>query len=483
MNLTSLLICSDDRALRVLRSVLGELEIDVEHCADHISAAKELAQRSFGAVIIDCKDERSFGLLKSVRSGQHNSKSMAIAIIEARTNLQAAFKLGANFVVFKPISTEKAKSSFRAARALMKRERRRSVRLQVNIAAYFRFQNGEGEQASISTLSEGGMSVRFAGSSGKKSGSIGFSFALPDTTTVIEASGTIAWQDARNRAGIQFATVSDASLQSLKEWLRLQSGEKHDPPIRCTLMGLSLGGCFLRTQSPFPPQTQVELLLRAADCSVKTRGKVQLMDPELGMGVEFLTRTPEHRQRLQDLIKQMTASPDTVSEVLVEPEGIDWDHNASGSSLAATASPENEVHPDPLLELFRTGASLTKGQFLVELEKHQLAPSPAEALELNLTEPFAYQRREPRIAVSLPVQVRAHDHQGNDHLESSPPTTHLIDVSHRGARVDGVAFQLKAGEVVNLVSDGCDARFLVIWVGEPGTSQEGQIGLQSLAND
>jgi CheY-like chemotaxis protein len=483
MNLTSLLVCSDDRALRVLRSVLGELEIDVEHCADHISAAKELAQRSFGAVIIDCKDERSFGLLKSVRSGQHNSKSMAIAIIEARTNLQAAFKLGANFVVFKPISTEKAKSSFRAARALMKRERRRSVRLQVNIAAYFRFQNGEGEQASISTLSEGGMSVRFAGSSGKKSGSIGFSFALPDTTTVIEASGTIAWQDARNRAGIQFATVSDASLQSLKEWLRLQSGEKHDPPIRCTLMGLSLGGCFLRTQSPFPPQTQVELLLRAADCSVKTQGKVQLMDPELGMGVEFLTRTPEHRQRLQDLIKQMTASPDTVSEVLVEPEGIDWDHHASGSSLAATASPENEVHPDPLLELFRTGASLTKGQFLVELEKHQLAPSPAEALELNLTEPFAYQRREPRIAVSLTVQVRAHDHQGNDHPESSPPTTHLIDISHRGARVGGVAFQLKAGEVVNLVSDGCDARFLVIWVGEPGTSQEGHIGLQSLAND
>ena len=66
MNLTSLLVCSDDRALRVLRSVLGELEIDVEHCADHASAAKELAQRSFGAVIIDCKDDQTFGLLKNV---------------------------------------------------------------------------------------------------------------------------------------------------------------------------------------------------------------------------------------------------------------------------------------------------------------------------------------------------------------------------------------------------------------------------------
>jgi CheY-like chemotaxis protein len=495
MNLTSLLISSDDRALRVLRSVLGELEIDVEHCADHASAAKKLAQRSFEAVIIDCKDDRSFGLLRSLRSGPQNSKSMAIAIIEARTNMQAAFKMGANFVVFKPISTEKAKSSFRAARALMKRERRRSVRLHVNIAAYLRLHNGEGEQVSINSLSEGGMSVRFAGWPGKKSGPISFSFALPDTTTVIEATGTIAWQDSRHHAGIQFAALPEASHQSLTEWLRLQSGEKHDPPIRCTLVALSSGGCFLRTQSPFPPQTRLELLLRAADCSVKTQGKVQLMDPDLGMGVEFVTPTPEHQQRLQSLILQITASPDAVSEVLVEPEGIDWDHEAADSSAATTRS-KDESDADPLLELFRTGASLGKGQFLKELEKHKLAVALAETVELNRSEAFAYQRREPRIAVSLPVEVQPHDPQSDgddhqlapdphapDHVESSSWTAHFIDVSHRGARVAGVAFHLKPGEVVNLVSDGCDARFLVIWVGEPGTPQEGQIGLQSLAAD
>jgi hypothetical protein len=205
---------------------------------------------------------------------------------------------------------------------------------------------------------------------------------------------------------------------------------------------------------------------------------VQLMDPELGMGIEFLTRTPEQRERLQQLIQQMTASPDSVSEVLVEPEGIDWDHDASQSSKASTPPPQSEAEPDSLLELFRTGASLTKGQFLLELEKYRLTPSPAEESELNLTEPFAYQRREPRIAVSLPVQVRAQEHE-----EPAVQTTHLIDVSHRGARIGGVAFRLKPGEVVNLVSDGCDARFLIIWVGEPGTPQEGQIGLQSLATD
>jgi DNA-binding NarL/FixJ family response regulator len=473
MNLTSLLVCSDDRALRVLRSVLGELEIDVEHCADHAIAAKEIALRPFGAVIIDCADDQSFTLLKTLRAGKQNCKSMTIAIVEARTNLQAAFQLGANFVVFKPISTEKAKSSFRAARALMKRERRRSVRLAVNIAAYFRFQNGDGEQASISTLSEGGISVRFSGSPGKKSGPVGLSFALPDSTTVIEATGTIAWQDRRNHAGIQFAMLPEASLQSLKEWLRLQSGEKRDPPIRCALIGLSFGGCFLRTQSPFPPQTRVEMLLRAADRSIKTEGKVRLTDPELGMGIEFISRTPEQRERLHTLVRQMMDSPDAIAEVLVEPEGIDWEQSAG----AADSAEKNADHAnaDSLLELFRKGATLSKAQFLLELEKHELTPSTGDEPELEIEEAVACHRREPRIAVTLPVQVAA-----NEQPEPSAHATHFIDVSHHGARVGGIIYQLKPGEVVSLVSNGCEARFIVIWIGEPGTPQEGQIGLQSL---
>jgi CheY-like chemotaxis protein len=477
MNLQSLLVSSDDRALRVLRNVLSELEIHVEHCADHLSAAKKLSQHSFEAIIIDCEDEASCGLLKSVRSGQQNSKSVAIAIIDARTNLQTAFKLGANFVVYKPISTEKAKSSFRAARALMKRERRRSVRLQVNIPAYFRFENGEGEQASISGLSEGGVSVRLASSS-KKSGIIGISFALPETTTVIEATGTLAWQDSRHHAGIQFATLSHAGHRSLKEWLRLQSGDKLDPPIRCSLMGLSVGGCFLRTQSPFPAQTRVDLLLRVADCSVKTEGKVRFMDPELGMGIEFLIRTSEHRHRLQELIRQMTERPDAIAEVLVEPEGLDWDDGAADSSGGTTRSPESAIEHDPLLGLFRTGLTLPKEQFLLELEKHQLAASPGTASDLNLTEPTVHQRRELRITVSLPVQMWDQEHQ-----DSSRQTASMIDVSHRGARIGGVAFHLKAGDVVHLVSGGVDARFRVIWVGEMDTPQDGQIGLQRLETD
>jgi hypothetical protein len=174
----------------------------------------------------------------------------------------------------------------------------------------------------------------------------------------------------------------------------------------------------------------------------------------------------------------MAASPESIAEVLVDPEGLDWDDGAVDSTGGITRSVEDEAERDPLLELLRIGATLTKEQFLLELEKYQLAGSAGSASQLNLTEPIVHQRREPRITVSRPVEVWSQEHQA-----SLPETTSLIDVSHRGARVGGVAFHLKAGEVVHLVSDGVDARFRVIWVGELGTPQEGQIGLQSLKAD
>ena len=466
MNFQSLLVCSDDRTLRVLRNVLGELEIEVEHCADTAVATRKLAQQHYEAIIIDCKDQRDFSLLQGVRSGQHNRKSMAVAIIDTDTNLHSAFDVGANFVVYKPISIGKAKSSFRAARALMKQERRRSARLNVNIPAYFRFHDGEGEQATITGLSEGGLSARFGGPLRKNPGVIGVCFALPDTTIVVEATGMMAWQDPRRRAGIQFASLSDPSRLGLKDWLRAQNGEKRDPPIRCTLTALSLGGCFLRTESPFPAQTQVEMLLRAADCSVRTQGKVRFMDPELGMGVQFMSRTGEQRSRLEELIQRITLSPETVAEVLVEPEGLDWESAAEASADQVTAV---AVRQDPLVELFGNAATLSREEFLRALEQHELAATVESEPAPNSS--FAH-RREPRIAVSHAVQIWSQ--------EAVPQMTSMIDVSHHGARIDQTPLGLKAGDLVQLVSDGQDARFRVIWVGEAGTPQAGQVGLQRL---
>ncbi len=375
MNLQSLLVCSDDRTLRILRNVLNELEIDVEHRADTTAAAKKLADQTFEAVIVDCTDERSLSLLKSIRMGPRNKKSVAVAIINEQTALHRAFEMGAHFVIYKPISCERAKSSFRAVKALMKRERRRSVRVPVRISVSLRFPNGEGGQASISALSEGGISVQLSLLGRNAVGVLGVCFTLPGTATLIEATGLIAWQNSDRRAGIRFTELSDRARRSLKEWLRVNSGEKADPPIRCAVTDISLGGCFLRTDSPFPMETRVELFFCVADCRFRTEGKVRVMHPEFGMGVEFASKTLEHRRLLEAVIRRLTLSHHARPEVLVEPEGLDWEDSVEELSEDSSVSTvwEPEELEDPLLELLRTGALLPKEQFLVELEKQRQA--------------------------------------------------------------------------------------------------------------
>ncbi len=246
----------------------------------------------------------------------------------------------------------------------------------VRIPVSLRFQNGGSEQAFISGLSEGGISVELTLPC-RHAGIVGFCFTLPSATTLIEATGLIAWKnsDHRARAGIRFTKLSDSARQSLKEWLRMKSGEIADPPIRCAITDISLGGCFLRTDSPFPIETRIELFLCVADWRVRTEGKVRVMYPEFGMGVEFANKTLEHRSLMEAVIGRLTGTHNLVPEVLVEPEGLDWGNNVEALSEGSSVPTDAEDLEDPLLELFHTGGLLPKEQFLVKLEK-QRRPSP-----------------------------------------------------------------------------------------------------------
>jgi len=154
---------------------------------------KAASRQTFEAVLVDCAEERNISLLKSIRMGQRNKKSVAVAILDEQTALRGAFGMGAHFVVFKPISCGRAKSSFRAAKALMKRERCRSVPVSVRIPVYLRSLNGEAGHGSIFGLSEGGISVELS-LQRIDACVLSFCFTLPDTTILIEAPGLIAWQ-------------------------------------------------------------------------------------------------------------------------------------------------------------------------------------------------------------------------------------------------------------------------------------------------
>jgi len=160
MGLKSLLLCSDEKIVRVLRRVLGDLEIEVDLCPNSDTALRKLTRQRFEGIIADLADDGAIEVLRSARSAPCNKQAVAVAIVEPIIGLKAVFEVGAHFVLYKPVSSERAKSSFRAARALMKSERRRNARVAVQIPVIMRSSEAGGNiKVTTVDLSEGGMAV------------------------------------------------------------------------------------------------------------------------------------------------------------------------------------------------------------------------------------------------------------------------------------------------------------------------------------
>jgi c-di-GMP-binding flagellar brake protein YcgR len=369
MNLKSLLLCSDEKIVRVLRRTLGDLDIGVELCADSEMALRKLTRDRFEAIIVDCAGPGAAAVLRSARAAPCNKRAIAVAILDPEIGLRSAFEIGAHFILYKPVSVERAKSSFRAARALMKKERRRNSRVAVHIPVEMSSRES-GAQFKVNTtdLGEGGLAVSLPRRS-KPRGRWELSFALPGSAAVLKVEAEFAWEGTGTQVGLRFQDPSPEVARQLREWLGRNSpdGEKDDPPVGCQLTDLSLGGCYLDISSPFPVSTRVTLSMRAAGVELRTEGVVRVMHPDKGMGVEFTKSTQEHRALLEKFLGLLTENRGVLPEMLVEPEGLETESSSQNAQITV----ESGESEDTLLGLFRNLATLPADSFLAELRKQR----------------------------------------------------------------------------------------------------------------
>ena len=365
--LQSLLLCTDEAVVRVLRRVLSELEIGVEHCPDADSAVQKLTRQRFEAVIVDCSSrELAAKILKGTRSSPVNKRAITVAIIDSQSALKGAFELGAHFVLYKPISLERTKSSFRSVRALMKRERRRHARIPVEIPVDLHFENGSGKSATVSAdLGENGVAIKAKNL--KLPSSFRVKFALPGAAGEIDCRGEVAWE-GNQLQGIRFCDVSPQISEQLKSWIgrQLLGTDADEPPVTCKLTDLSLSACYLQTESPFPMRTRLQLMMRVGELKLQIEGIVRVMHPASGMGVEFLQHTASQQARVQQFIQELVNTEGAVPDLQVRPDTID------NSAAALTA--ERAGNGDPLLSLFHTKAEVPVEVFQIELRKQRGVP-------------------------------------------------------------------------------------------------------------
>lgn len=367
--LQSLLLCTDDKVVRVLRRVLSEMEIGIELCSDVDAAMQKLTRQRFEAVIVDCTSHASaISVLKGVRSAPANRRAIAVAVVEAENpatghgSAKHVFSVGAHFVLFKPLPLERTRSSFRAVRALMKRERRRHARIPIELAVEIALEGKGNWRASTSDLGENGMALKIQNM--KLPASFPLKFTLPGSSQMISCTGEVAWQ-GNQLAGVRFSDIAADASDQLKQWIERQllGAEAEEVTVSCKLTDLSLSACYLQTESPFPARTRLRLMMKVGELTLQIEGIVRVMHPGAGMGVEFTQHTGMQKIKVEEFIQTLVNTEGAVPDLQVRPDSID-----------NSANSEWEIPPDstdPLLSLFVTKADIDSESFQHELKKQR----------------------------------------------------------------------------------------------------------------
>jgi CheY-like chemotaxis protein len=388
MGLKSLLLSSDEKTVRVLRRVLSDLEIDVEHCTAVDEAIRRITRQRFEAIIADGANVEDAGsVLRGAKAAPVNKRALTVVLVEAPVGLKGGFELGAHFVLHKPLAVERAKASFRAVRAMMKRERRLQLRVPVQIPVECFGWGSRRYSAETIDLCEGGMAIQFS-ERAKKENSLRFSFELPGMTSpgmghIVEIHGELAWEGNGARAGVRFVNATDEQRNALRQWLnnQLPEPEQDDPPVNCRLTDLSLGGCYLTTNSPFPRRTRVILKISAADFEIRAGGIVLVAHPEFGMGVEFLQSTAEQRDQVLRMITTLRANGDQSPQLQVEPDGLETPSSDNSVAMFESYETGSSGAEDALLDLFRQKSETPVDAFLEQMraQRHAIESQAAKA--------------------------------------------------------------------------------------------------------
>ncbi len=374
MTLQALLVSTDDSAADVLGRVLPTFGIAMDRSSDPETTIARIQQQKFEALIVDFDNaEMAENVLRQAQ--KLGTEPLSIALVADTGKVRAILSGGAHFVLYKPLSEDAAKAGLRAAAALLSRERRRAVRIPVQAPVEITLPDTRKLDGILLDLSETGMDVLTA--EPQVPGSLlAFKFQLPDGSLEVEARGQVAWANPNGQTGVHFLDLAESTSVKLKAWLQaaassLGAGDDETVP-HCKLTDLSLGGCYVQTDAPFPERALIDLCLKAEEHEVHTEGMVRVAHPGHGMGVEFPSRTPEQRAQVANLITFLRNCPATMLELIISPRALvaDITQFEPGDKKAEESGDEME---DPLLDLLRRGTSLQQDDFFSELQ-HQRSP-------------------------------------------------------------------------------------------------------------
>jgi DNA-binding response OmpR family regulator len=368
MAFRALLVTKDELAAEVLAPVLSHYALAVERCG-YSEAVCLVTEQRFQAVVVDFDDPHSASLVLDNAFNSPASHPVTIALLSHKERVRSAFGAGANFVLYKPLSTEQAEATLRAATALIKNERRNSYRVPIQVAVRLRVATADRPieiEGILLDLSDTGMDV-LASQALCPGSSMHARFTLPNSPTEFEVLAEVAWANPNGESGVRFTATPENVRAALRLWLRENSqaaaAAEPEPVADCKLTDLSLGGCYIETAAPFPERTHVVLILRVDGAEMRTTGLVRVMHPSRGMGIEFAAGSSGQRTQTEKFIQFLTSRPGIDPQLSVTPHNAENPHEAYDQ--------QNDDVDDPLLDLLRNHESFSEEMFVEALRSQR----------------------------------------------------------------------------------------------------------------
>ncbi len=105
-----------------------------------------------------------------------------------------------------------------ATLGVISHEQQKFFRAKVNLPVTLQNANGKECQVQAVNLSTGGMGLESVADPVTFSGLLDVSFLLPESETVMQAKGRLAWADVGGRAGLRFVVIEPALFEQLQHW-------------------------------------------------------------------------------------------------------------------------------------------------------------------------------------------------------------------------------------------------------------------------
>lgn len=352
-------------AVETLTGLLRGQGVDVTCVPNAAEALARIPENAPDLVFSEMDDAGDAAwLLNAVRPANGAASLLSVLLLGDEAERTEALRLGAHFVLYQPVTLPQVQSILLATKSLMSRERRRTTRVPIQIPVTLGWQDNENVEGILLDVSETGMDVLISKPVANFT-DLSFRFALPHRLAPVEGQGVVAWTRSTGESGVRFETLSEDAHIALNSWLDTSAPtvSEHDSTsgVLCKLTDLSLGACYVESESPFPVGTRLDLILQARGTFAGAGGSVRVLHPAHGMGIEFLSETVQQRAAVEGFLDFLVSQPGIAPELRCIPREF----------IPLTQLPQDKNTSDALLDLMRNEAELSQSDFLAELKKQR----------------------------------------------------------------------------------------------------------------